>query len=190
MQSKRSGKKMGQQPHRGKLNLKACLDLPRHAVKRSRLTVERPRLTMQSQGLQCRVPGLQWREAKACDEEAKAYSAGAKAYNGEAKGYNGDAKVRSGEIKACTGKAKAYNGETKAYNGEAKANAKADSTLRSSQAVPHPSTDRALRRLTSEVERDPVHSTWYGRQRNYCSKKFNCLPFCLWGKSFHAGWEA
>ena len=43
--------------------------------------------------------------------------------------------------------------------------AKADSTLRSSQAVPHPSTDRALRRLTSEVERDPVHSTWYGRQR-------------------------
>ena len=42
---------------------------------------------------------------------------------------------------------------------------KADSTLRSSQAVPHPSTDRALRRLTSEVERDPVHSTWYGRQR-------------------------
>lgn len=69
-------------------------------------------------------------------------------------------------------------------------NAKADSTLRSSQAVPHPSTDRALRRLTSEVERDPVHSTWYGRQRNHCNKKFNCLPFCLWGKCFHAGWEA
>ena len=42
---------------------------------------------------------------------------------------------------------------------------KADSTLRSSQAVPHPSTSRALSRLTSEVERDPVHSTWYGRQR-------------------------
>ena len=42
---------------------------------------------------------------------------------------------------------------------------KADSTLRSSQAVPHPSTDRALSRLTSEVERDPVHSTWYGRQQ-------------------------
>ena len=42
---------------------------------------------------------------------------------------------------------------------------KADSTLRSSQAVPHPSTDRALRRLTSEVRRDPVHSTRYGRQR-------------------------
>ena len=48
---------------------------------------------------------------------------------------------------------------------------KADSTLRSSQAVPHPSTDRALSRLTSEVERDPVHSTWYGRQRMYCLKK-------------------
>ena len=42
---------------------------------------------------------------------------------------------------------------------------KADSTLRASQAVPHPSTSRALRRLTSEVRRDPVHSTWYGRQR-------------------------
>ena len=44
---------------------------------------------------------------------------------------------------------------------------KADSTLRSSQAVPHPSTDRALSRLTLEVERDPVHSTWYGRQRQF-----------------------
>ena len=43
--------------------------------------------------------------------------------------------------------------------------AKADSTLRTSQAVPHPSTNRALRRLTSEVGRDPVHSTRYGRQR-------------------------
>ena len=42
---------------------------------------------------------------------------------------------------------------------------KAGSTLRSSRAVPHPSTTRALRRLTSEVGRDPVHSTRYGRQR-------------------------
>lgn len=42
---------------------------------------------------------------------------------------------------------------------------KADSTLRSSRAVPHPSTNRALRRFTSEVKRDPVHSTRYGRQR-------------------------
>ena len=42
---------------------------------------------------------------------------------------------------------------------------KADSTLRSSQAVPHPSTNRALCRLTSEVRRDPVHSTWYGRRQ-------------------------
>ena len=41
----------------------------------------------------------------------------------------------------------------------------AGSTLRSSQAVPHPSTNRALCRLTSEVGRDPVCSTWYGRQR-------------------------
>ena len=42
---------------------------------------------------------------------------------------------------------------------------KADSTLRTSQAVPHPSTIRALCHLTSEVERDPVHLTWYGRQQ-------------------------
>ena len=48
---------------------------------------------------------------------------------------------------------------------------KADSTLRSSRAVPHPSTNRALRRLTSEVRRDLVYSTRYGRQR----------------ESFHAG---
>ena len=44
---------------------------------------------------------------------------------------------------------------------------KAGSTLRSSQAVPRPSTNRALCRLTSEVRRDPVHSTWYGRQQTY-----------------------
>ena len=43
--------------------------------------------------------------------------------------------------------------------------AKADRTLRSSRAVPHPSTDRALCRLISEVGREPAHSTQYGRQR-------------------------
>ena len=43
---------------------------------------------------------------------------------------------------------------------------KGDSILRTSQAVPNLSTNRALRRLTSEVRRDPVHSTRYGRQRN------------------------
>jgi hypothetical protein len=42
---------------------------------------------------------------------------------------------------------------------------KADSTLRSSQAVPHPSTNRARCRLTAEVRRDPVYSTRYGRQQ-------------------------
>ena len=46
---------------------------------------------------------------------------------------------------------------------------KADSTRRCSQAVPHPSTNRALSRLTSEVERDPVYSTRYGRQRKTIS---------------------
>ena len=42
---------------------------------------------------------------------------------------------------------------------------KAGSTLRCSQAVPHPSTNRALCRFTSEVRRDPVHLTRYGRQQ-------------------------
>ena len=48
--------------------------------------------------------------------------------------------------------------------------AKAGSTLRCSQAVPLPSINRALCRLTSEVERDPVHSTRYGRQRQCASE--------------------
>ena len=59
---------------------------------------------------------------------------------------------------------------------------KADSTLRSSRAVPHPSTDRALRRLTSEVRRDPVHSTRYGRQRKQCL----CILYDAGGPSKHA----
>ena len=46
-----------------------------------------------------------------------------------------------------------------------KKNKKADSTLGTSQAVPHPSTIRALCHLTSEVGRDPVYLTRYGRQR-------------------------
>ena len=45
---------------------------------------------------------------------------------------------------------------------------KARSTLRTSQAVPHPSTIRALQRLTSEFGRDPVYSLRYGRERNTC----------------------
>ena len=56
---------------------------------------------------------------------------------------------------------------------------KADSTLRTSQAVPHPSTNRALCRLTSEVGRDPVHSTRYGRQRksrNVCELENLFMP--------------
>ena len=63
-----------------------------------------------------------------------------------------------------------------------RANQKADSTLRASRAVPHPSTDRALRRLTSEVRRDPVHSTRYGRQRTCCSPSV----LLLGGPSYHA----
>ena len=60
---------------------------------------------------------------------------------------------------------------------------KADSTLRSSQAVPHPSTNRALSRLTSEVERDPVYWTRYGRQRKTLSGSAKTsklqLPECV-----------
>ena len=62
------------------------------------------------------------------------------------------------------------------------ADEKADSTLRASRAVPHPSTDRALRRLTSEVRRDPVHSTRYGRQRKQCL----CILHDVGGPSKHA----
>ena len=46
---------------------------------------------------------------------------------------------------------------------------KANSTLRASRAVPHPSTDRAFRRLTSEFGWDRVYSTKYGRWRNALS---------------------
>ncbi len=46
--------------------------------------------------------------------------------------------------------------------------AKADSTLRTSRAVPHPSTNRALSSSTAEVARDLVHSTRYGRQLTLC----------------------
>ncbi|GBP70338.1 hypothetical protein EVAR_48265_1 [Eumeta japonica] len=36
---------------------------------------------------------------------------------------------------------------------------------RCSQAVTHPSTDRARRCLTSVIGREPVYSAWYGRWR-------------------------
>ena len=65
---------------------------------------------------------------------------------------------------------------------QAEGRAKADSTLRSSRAVPHPSTNRALRRLTSEFGRDPVHSTRYGRWRRimHSTKKgLMMLHLCL-----------
>ena len=45
-----------------------------------------------------------------------------------------------------------------------KAKNNADNT-RDSQAVPHPSTNRAQRCLTWQIGRDAVLSTWYGRQR-------------------------
>ena len=41
---------------------------------------------------------------------------------------------------------------------------------RDSQAVTHPSTNRARRCLTSVIRREPVYSTWYGRRRRRKSK--------------------
>ena len=61
-------------------------------------------------------------------------------------------------------------------------NEKADSTQRSSQAVPHPSTNRALCRLTSEVRRDPVFSAtvWPSAKvmfrKNYAEKLHKPKP--------------
>ena len=66
------------------------------------------------------------------------------------------------------------------------AHRKAGSTLRSSRAVPHPSTNRALRRLTSEVGRDPVHSTRYGRQRQRCSVRSVVLSWWVCGLAARA----
>ena len=63
-------------------------------------------------------------------------------------------------------------------------NEKAGSTLRTSQAVPHPSTNRALCRLTSEVERDPVHSTRYGRQRTLSAPIAHVACKCCWIRTF------
>ena len=51
----------------------------------------------------------------------------------------------------------------------------ADSTLKSSQAVVHPSTNGALRHLTSEFRRDLVHWTRYGRQRHLNLEPMNSV---------------
>ena len=44
-----------------------------------------------------------------------------------------------------------------------------DSTRRTSQAVPHPSANRTLRRLASEVTGDSVHSVRRGRRPEGCA---------------------
>ena len=48
---------------------------------------------------------------------------------------------------------------------------KAVITQRDSRGVPHRSTNRALRRLTSEFRWDPVHSTQYERRQTEDSSK-------------------
>ena len=45
-------------------------------------------------------------------------------------------------------------------------------TQRDSRGVPHRSTNRALRRLTSEFRWDPVHSTQYERRQTKHSSKY------------------
>ena len=44
-------------------------------------------------------------------------------------------------------------------------------STRCSQAVTHPSTDRARRCLTSVIGREPVLSTWYGRRQQLIENK-------------------
>ena len=56
---------------------------------------------------------------------------------------------------------------------------KASGTLRASQAVPHPSTDRALRSLTSEFGWDRVLSAQYGRRQKLCHVANMHLPLLL-----------
>ena len=51
-------------------------------------------------------------------------------------------------------------------------------STRYSQAVTHPSTNRARRCLTSVIGREPVYSTWYGRRHG--GKEFEpTYTFCL-----------
>ena len=53
-------------------------------------------------------------------------------------------------------------------------------STRDSQAVTHPSTSPACGCLTSEIERDRVHSTEYGRIRKYGDLRsiYNCHATC------------
>lgn len=50
-------------------------------------------------------------------------------------------------------------------------------STRGSQAVTHPSTNRARRCLTSVIGREPVYSTWYGRWRESGEIKSNLICF-------------
>src|SRR5215469_15075438 len=50
---------------------------------------------------------------------------------------------------------------------------------RYSQAVTHPSTNRARRCLTSVIGREPVLSTWYGRRRWLIRRNLRHLLYCF-----------
>ena len=53
---------------------------------------------------------------------------------------------------------------------------------RCSQAVTHLSTNQAQRSLSSEIERDREHSTWYGRKRMLVeNSSLKMMLQILWG---------
>ena len=63
---------------------------------------------------------------------------------------------------------------------------KKDTTPRCSRVVPHPSTERAQRTLTSEFGWDPVHCTWYGRIRGeWWNYKISIINYCLLRIALH-----
>ena len=70
-------------------------------------------------------------------------------------------------------------------SGRAERNKKLTATLKSSRAVPHPSTNQALCRLTSEV-RDPVYSTRYGRQRHDVCEQHHGITRLAASRGLHA----
>ena len=87
-------------------------------------------------------------------------------WTGLVRAWTGSGPAWTGLVRAWTGldrlgPAWTSPGPLPAYNAYEKANG----TRRASQAVPHPSTDRALRCLTSEFGWDRVHSSQYGRWR-------------------------
>ena len=149
--------------------------LGRRASRRGPGALERVRLTSWPPGHRCPWAlgheGCHWRAGKRGAASADAPLAPRVSLQPHGRGPDGrghGARGRTGgpRKRATDGRAAGRTAARHGRPGTGKPpRQKADSTLRTSQAVPHPSTIRALRRLTSEVGRDPVYSTRYGRQR-------------------------